>query len=147
MNRRMFPLMAGAIALLSAPILLSAPVGAADPARDAILADYAAQARAADKGFAGFSAQRGETLFRTVWNGGDSRTPACTSCHTADPRRTGQNAKTGRPIDPIAVSANPVRFKDKSEVEKHFARDCKSVLGRECTDLEKGDYVTFMAAP
>lgn len=146
MNRRMFSLMVGMLALLSAPVLLSTSVGAADPARDAILADYAAQARAADKGFAGFSAQRGEALFRTGWNGGDARTPACTSCHTADPRKIGQNAKTGRPIDPIAVSANPARFKDKSQVEKHFARDCKGVLGRECTDLEKGDYVMFMAA-
>ncbi|MFO1188380.1 MAG: DUF1924 domain-containing protein [Alphaproteobacteria bacterium] len=132
-------LIAGAIAL--SPVVATA----ADARRDAILADYAAKARAADPGFTAFSAQRGETLFRTTWTGGDARTSSCTACHTDDPRRPGRNAKTGRAIDPVAVSVNPIRFTDKAEVEKQFTRDCKSVLGRECTPTEKGDYVTFMA--
>lgn len=118
---------------------------AADPRRDALLADYSAEARRADPVFTTFSAQRGETLFRTKWPGGDVRTPSCTACHTADPRQPGRNAKTGRPIAPVAVSVNPQRFTDKATVEKQFARDCKSVLGRDCTALEKGDYITFMA--
>ncbi len=118
---------------------------AADARRDAILADYVAKARAADPGATAFSAQRGETLFRTKWNGGDPRTASCTACHTADPRAAGQNAKTGRPIEPVAVSVNPKRFTDPATVEKQFTRDCRNVLGRECTPLEKGDYITFMA--
>jgi hypothetical protein len=118
---------------------------AGDVRRDRILADYAAKARAADPGFTAFSAQRGETLFRTTWSGGDARTSSCTACHTADPRKPGRNAKTGRPIEPVAVSANPGRFIDAATVEKQFTRDCKSVLGRECTPLEKGDYITYMA--
>ena len=61
------------------------------------------------------------------------------------PRQPGRNAKTGRPIDPVAVSANPKRFIDAAEVEKQFGRDCKNVLGRACTAREKGDYITFMA--
>jgi mono/diheme cytochrome c family protein len=115
---------------------------AVDARRDAILADYAAKAQIAASGF---SAQRGEALFRTKWSGGDPRTASCTACHTADPRQPGRNAKTGRPIDPVAVSANPRRFTDPATVEKQFTRDCKSVLGRECTPVEKGDYITFMA--
>lgn len=127
--------------LLSATLILAATASfAADPRRDAILADYAK----ADSGHAGFSASRGETLFRTQWKGGDERTPACTACHTDNPRQSGRNAKTGRPIDPVAVSVNPKRFTDAGEVEKQFARDCKNVLGRECTAREKGDYITFM---
>ncbi len=118
---------------------------AADARRDAILADYAGKARAAAPGFTAFSAQRGETLFRATWTGGDPRTTSCTACHTADPRRPGQNAKTGRPIEPVAVSVNPRRFTDAATVEKQFTRDCRSVLGRDCTPLEKGDYITFMA--
>ena len=118
---------------------------AGDARRDAILADYAAKARAADPSFTAFSAQRGEVLFRTKSSGGDARTSSCTACHTADPRQPGQNAKTGRPIEPVAVSVNPRRFTDPATVEKQFARDCKSVLGRDCTPLEKGDYITFMA--
>lgn len=126
-----------AAAMLSA--LLPSVATAGDARRNAILAEYALQA-----GGAAFSAQRGETLFRTAWAGGDERTPACTSCHTNDPRAQGRNAKTGRPIDPVAVSANAKRFTDMAEVEKQFGRDCKSVLGRDCTSLEKGDYITFM---
>lgn len=118
---------------------------AADARRDAILAEYARQAQSTDKAFAVFSAQRGEALFRGKWAGGDERTPSCTSCHTADPTAAGRNAKTGRPIDPVAVSANPKRFTDPEEVEKQFTRDCKNVLGRACTAVEKGDYITFMA--
>lgn len=132
--------------LVAATIMLwPALAMAADSRRDAILSDYAAQARATDGGFAGFDAKRGETLFRTKWAKGDERTPSCTACHTDDPRSQGRNAKTGRPIDPVAVSANPKRFTDMGDVEKQFTRDCKSVLGRDCTATEKGDYITFMA--
>jgi mono/diheme cytochrome c family protein len=130
-----------AVAVAALPVVALA----GDARRDAILADYAGKARAAQPGAAAFSAQRGETLFRTKWAGGDPRTSSCTSCHTADPRKPGQNAKTGRPIEPVAVSANPRRFTDPATVEKQFMRDCKNVLGRECTPLEKGDYITFMA--
>lgn len=124
---------------------LPAAAMAGDPRRDAILSDYAAQARTAEPSFTGFSAQRGESLFRTKWAAGDDRTPSCTACHTENPKGPGRNAKTGRAIEPVAVSANPKRFTDSTEVEKQFGRDCKSVLGRACTALEKGDYITFMA--
>lgn len=134
------------------PVLIAAAVAAlplaataGDTRRDTILAEYAAQARKADPGFSGFSAQNGEALFRTKWAGGDARTPSCTACHTGNPRMPGRNAKTGRPIEPVAVSVNPGRFIDLAEVEKQFRRDCKGVIGRDCTPIEKGDYVTFMA--
>lgn len=130
---------------IAALILMPVTVLAADGARDALLAGYATQAKKADPAFAGFSAQRGETLFRTKWAKGDERTPSCTACHTDNPRNPGQNAKTGRAIEPVAVSVNPKRFTDLDQVEKQFGRDCKSVLGRDCTAQEKGDYITFMA--
>lgn len=133
--------------LVAAALLSAVPLAAhaADPRREAILAALAAQARADDAAFAGFDAARGETLFRSKGAGGDARTPSCTTCHTDNPRQAGQNAKTGRPIEPVAVSANPKRFTDAAEVEKQFGRDCKNVLGRACTAREKGDYITFMA--
>jgi len=131
--------------ILAALAIVPASAMAGDPARDAILSDYTAQAQAADPAFKAFAAPRGETLFRTNWAGGDPRTPSCTACHTTNPMAPGRNAKTGRPIDPVAVSVNPSRFTDRADVEKQFARDCKSVLGRPCTALEKGDYITFMA--
>lgn len=137
--------MTRSLSVAVAILLLPAMALAGDARRDALLADYAAQSRRADPAFTAFSAQRGETLFRTKWAGGDARTQSCTACHTADPREAGRNAKTGRPIEPVAVSVNPQRFTDRTTVEKQFARDCKSVLGRDCTPLEKGDYITFMA--
>lgn len=132
------------LALAAIVLALPAAALAGDARRDAILAGYAAKARGADPGFAAFSARRGEALFRMTGSG-DARTPSCTACHTDNPRQAGRNAKTGRPIDPVAVSVNPGRFTDAATVEKQFARDCRGVLGRECTPLEKGDYITFMA--
>lgn len=88
--------------------------------------------------------QRGESLFRTRFAQGDERTPSCTACHTNDPRKPGQNAKTGRPIDPMAPSVNGKRFTETDKMAKHFERDCKSVLGRACTAAEQSDFLRFM---
>jgi len=52
--------------------------------------------------------------------------------------------KTGKTIEPIAVSANPERFTDVSKTEKWFRRNCKWTLGRECTPQEKGDLLTWL---
>ena len=129
-------LVAAAAAVLAA--------GTGDPRRDAILAGYAAEAKAADPGFAGFSAERGRALYTGPHQGGSGEANACAACHTPDPRRPGQHVKTGRSIEPMAVSANPARFTDAADVEKRFRRDCKNVLGRACTPTEKGDFITFL---
>lgn len=129
--------------LLTAVLLAAAsPALAADgaAARQAILKTYQAEI----PGFSGFDAGRGEALYRAVVAGSDPRITGCTSCHTANPRQPGQNAKTGRAIDPVAVSANADRFTDAERVEKQFSRDCKTVLNRACTAQEKGDYITFL---
>ncbi len=132
-----FAVLAAGLALASA-----APVRA-DPARDAILADLAAKAKAADPGFAGFSAERGKALFLDRHAGGKPETPSCTTCHTEDPRARGKT-RVGKAIEPMAVSVNPSRFTDARKVEKWFRRNCRSVLGRVCTAREKGDFITFM---
>jgi len=46
----------------------------------------------------------------------------------------------------MAVSKTPDRYIDMKKVEKWFRRNCKSVLGRVCTSLEKGDFLTFMSS-
>jgi hypothetical protein len=120
--------------------------GTGDPRRDAILTAYAKEAQAADPGFSGLSAERGRALYMGPHEGGAGEANACAACHTSDPRRPGQHVKTGRAIDPMAVSANPLRFTDARDVEKRFGRDCKNVLGRACTAREKGDFITFLAS-
>ncbi len=115
----------------------------ADPARDALLQQLAAEAKAVDSAFAGFAAERGAAFFSAVHKGGGAETPSCTTCHTASPKNTGQT-RAGKPIAPMAVSLTPERFTDPEKVAKWFGRNCRSVLGRECTVLEKGDFITFM---
>jgi len=129
-------------ALAACALLAAGPALAAGP-RDSILAGYHAAAKRADPAFTGFSAARGEALFRASPNGGKPDTPSCTTCHTTAPQNRGRT-RAGKEIDPIAVSATPRRFTDPADVEKWFTRNCKSVLGRECSAVEKGDFITFM---
>jgi len=103
------------------------------------LQQWRAQAQAAGAGTAEFSAARGQQLFTrrvTDWS--------CSSCHTSDPRRQGQHATTSKAIQPLAPAANPARFSDPAKVDKWFRRNCRDVLGRECTALEKGDVLTWL---
>jgi len=46
----------------------------------------------------------------------------------------------------MAVSKNPTRFTKVDEVTKWFGRNCSSVLGRECTAIEKGDIITYLSS-
>jgi mono/diheme cytochrome c family protein len=134
------------LSLLAAVLLLSQPAWAGDPARDAVLDAYAQQARQADPAFTGFSAERGQALYATRHPEAKPETPACAACHGDDPRQPGRNAKTGKPIEPMAVSANPKRFTSFDDTEKWFGRNCKEVLGRDCTARDKGDYITFLTS-
>ncbi len=129
-----------AMLLLCGLGLLAAAPANADPARDAILKDYASVA-----GVASFSADAGKALFQANHTGGKPDTPSCTTCHTADPRQPGKS-RVGKPIEPMAVSANPSRFTDAAKVEKWFRRNCTSVLGRECTAEEKGNIITYLSS-
>lgn len=107
-----------------------------------LLAGYAAQARQENPAFDGFSAERGKVLYFAEL-ARDGNTMSCTSCHTADPR---QNGKTPayRKIEPLAPVANPERFSNPKKVEKWFRRNCDDVFARECSALEKGDFITWI---
>ena len=121
-----------------------APASAGESAQS-LLDFYANEAKASDPGFSRFSAERGEHLFRTNFSTGKPDTPSCTTCHTTDPRKTGQT-RAGKDIEPMAASANPKRYSDQAKTEKWFGRNCNNVLGRECTATEKGDFIAFMLA-
>lgn len=129
-----------AIALFA--ILPLAPSSFAAPRED-LLARYAAAAKESSPAFTGFSTARGEAFHFKKFGSGKPDTPACTSCHSNSPREPGRTL-TGKTIEPMAVSMTPERYTDPAKVEKWFKRNCNEVLGRECTPLEKGDWLTYM---
>jgi hypothetical protein len=132
-------------ATAAAVVLLASAAALADPARDAILAALAEQAKSADAAFAGFSADRGQAFWVATHSGGKPDTPSCTTCHSTDPKTSGQT-RAGQSIAPMAVSITPTRFTDPEKVAKWFLRNCNSVLGRECTAVEKGDVITYLSS-
>ena len=96
------------------------------------------------RAFAGFSAERGDAFWTAAHAGGKPDTPSCTTCHTPDPTAQGQT-RAGKQIAPMAVSQTPDRFTDPAKVEKRFGRNCNTVLGRDCTPVEKGDVITYLS--
>ncbi len=113
--------------------------------QQATLDHYAGLAKADDPGFAGFSADAGKAFFLAKSTAGNPDTPSCSTCHTANPRNAGET-RVGQAIAPMAVSVTPDRFTDLAKVEKWFRRNCNTVLARECTAREKGDFIAFMAS-
>jgi mono/diheme cytochrome c family protein len=133
-NRLMFPAagFAAAMALTAGLGLAATPV---DQQKR-----FESEVRAEGSAFGGFSAQRGEALFKTTHGGEWS----CASCHTANPVVPGKHAKTGKPIAPLAPAANAERFTDTAAVDKWFRRNCNDVLGRACNAQEKGDVLQYL---
>jgi hypothetical protein len=115
---------------------------AAAPVAPELLREYDAAARKENPSFRGFSAEAGRRIYFAEHVNGAERA-SCASCHTADPRQRGRTP-AGKVVDPLAPSANPDRLTDRADVEKWFKRNCKQVMGRECTAEEKGNFLTFI---
>jgi hypothetical protein len=101
----------------------------------------------ADAGAGSFSPEAGRSAWIREYpapGGGAAR--SCASCHGADPGRSGRHIETGKPIEPMARSANPARLTDPGTVEKWFRRNCRWTLGRECTPQEKGNFVQYLSS-
>ncbi|MBU1237719.1 MAG: DUF1924 domain-containing protein [Gammaproteobacteria bacterium] len=71
--------------------------------------------------------------------------PSCSTCHTENPMEAGRHAITGKTIKPLSPVANTERFTDPAKVEKWFRRNCKEVVGRECSADEKANFIAFLA--
>jgi hypothetical protein len=69
---------------------------------------------------------------------------SCASCHGQPPTSDSKHASTGKKISPLAPAFNPERFTDTAKVDKWFKRNCKDVLSRECTALEKADVLAYL---
>ncbi len=123
-------------------ILTSLTFGGGAVLADAVderLASYQAE------GAGPFDAAQGESM----WNGSYVHAKAdkprnCASCHTDNLKSSGQHARTGKAIEPMAPSVNTKRLTEAREIEKWFGRNCKWTMGRECTAQEKGDFLSYM---
>ena len=143
---------------------LYAGIGAGTEPED-FLAAYAEQAKEADRGFTGFSAERGRAFYFRTHKLDDGSELSCASCHHADPRKetvahrgqfpcrachitldkpANRRSAIKRQIPPLAPSANPDRFTREGNVEAWFDWNCKLLLKRECTPVEKGDVITWL---
>lgn len=121
------PFILALMSLFTAPALADTP--------QQILAVYQQQAGQA-------SAARGEAFFHAKITR-DGQTESCASCHTDNPKAIGKTRAHKR-IEPLAPVANRDRLTDPAKVEKWFRRNCKDVLGRECSAQEKADFVAFL---
>ncbi len=107
---------------------------------DAVLETYKAL------GTHDFSAVDGEAMWKKDYP--DPKKPGkvrnCSTCHGEDLAKKGKHAKTGKIIDPLAPSVNNDCFNDQKFIAKWFKRNCKWVIGRECTPQEKGDFLMYL---
>ncbi|PLY13882.1 MAG: hypothetical protein C0631_12715 [Sedimenticola sp.] len=120
-------------------LLLSIPFYAQADAVSDLEAEYQAQ------GGTNFNATAGEALWNKEFidaKKGDKR--SCTKCHTADLKKPGKHARTGKAIEPMAPTVNPKRLTEVKQIKKWFVRNCKWTLGRECTAQEKGDFLAYL---
>lgn len=99
-----------------------------------LLAGYVAQAGTP------INRERGQQLFVN----GHGQQWACASCHGAIPTKRGEHASTGKSIAPLAPGFNPDRFTNAEKTEKWFRRNCRDVVGRECTAAEKADVLAWL---
>ncbi len=76
----------------------------------------------------------------------DNEGRSCTQCHGGSPDMVGKHNKTGKRIEPMALSVNSDRFTNTKKIEKWFLRNCKWTLGRECTPQEKGNILEWLKA-
>ena len=127
------------IALAAGLALLGMDATASAAPVDDLLQQFRAQ------GAGGFTVAAGEQLWeRKVTDPKTGQVRRCALCHTADLKKKGKHASTGKVIEPMAPSVNPERLSDKAKIEKWLARNCKWTLGRECTPQEKGDALTMI---
>jgi mono/diheme cytochrome c family protein len=83
---------------------------------------------------------RGQSFFNST-HGNEWK---CASCHGAVPTGKGEHAITHKVIEPLAPAFNAQRFSDMAKTEKWFRRNCKDVLGRECSAAEKADVLAWL---
>lgn len=106
---------------------------------DELLSEYRQQ------GAHDFSAAAGKALWNKSFHPDTAdKERSCTTCHTADPRQTGNHVTTNKEIKALAPSVTAKRLTNTDKMRKWLERNCKWTLGRECTAQEKGDVLMYL---
>lgn len=87
-----------------------------------------------------FTAAEGESLWTKVVN-----ERSCTSCHSSSVVKLGKHKRTGKIIEPMSPTVNPMRLTDKKKIKKWLLRNCKWTFGRECNAQEKGNILLWLS--
>lgn len=105
---------------------------------------YHTQAIAANKEFAGPSAEEGKIFYNNKVKTANGKEVACASCHTTNPADKGKNVVTGKVIKPLSPAVNAKRFADFDKVEAKFSQHCVDILGSDCTAAQKANYISYV---
>lgn len=128
--------------LVTAMIFYTAPSAIAANLVSEMLQSYQ------EEGASDFNAQAGEVFWHKKFPAPeDAESPkprSCQTCHGTDLTKSGEHIRTGKVIEPMALSVNPERFNEAKKIKKWFRRNCKWVLGRTCTAQEKGDILLYL---
>lgn len=84
--------------------------------------------------------EAGRVFFRSQHGGEWS----CASCHGVTPTQNGRHASTGRVLPPLAPAFNAKSLTDAAKMDKWLRRNCRDVVGRECSAGEKADVLAWL---
>lgn len=104
---------------------------------------YAAIAKNINPDFKGFLPDMGRNFYKREFTL-KGKQVSCSSCHTDNPANPGKHIVTGKPIKPLSPVVEKSRFSDLEKVEKNFTDHCNEILGRDCTAMEKGNYIAYL---
>lgn len=97
-----------------------------------------------EAGVSEFSQAEGEKIFTSVHKDKNGKDISCTSCHTKDLTKSGENIKSGKKMEPLSPKANPNSLTDVKEINKWLKRNFNDVYQREGSAKEKGDVLTYI---
>ena len=128
--------------LISALGILSLPAHADVDGAKQFVKQYAAMVKGVDPAYK-LNAEAGRAFFIKKHDV-DGKLMACSDCHTDNPLNQGKHTKTGKPIASLSPLVNVRRFSNLKKTEDTFDQHCVDILNRQCTSLEKGDYITYL---
>jgi len=124
--------------LITSVMLFISPLSMAAGIADQMQTEFEQQSSPA-------SAQAGKSFWHQIFTDAKSgKQRSCTSCHGKDLSKSGKHAKTGKAIDPMAVSVNSERLTERKKINKWFKRNCKWTLSRECSAQEKANVLAYL---